>query len=339
MTAAAPCFSEAAAAEVLSRHFGVAGVVTPVASERDQNFHVAATSGQQFVLKIANSAEDRGVTDLQNKALRHIGQSDPDFSVPRLYPALNGDDSISAVADDAREHVVRVLSWLEGASLQHATGAHEVAAPLGRCLARLDLALQDFEHPSSDYSLLWDIKRASSLAGLLDNIGDASLRNTCAGLLQRFTKTIEPALRELRWQVIHNDLNPSNVLVAADDAKVLAGVIDFGDVVRSPLIADVAVATAYLCHATDEPFSDVIQFLAAYTQDLPLLQQEVELLGDLILMRKVLTVLIANWRAARYPDNRDYILRNEAKARATIMRIDALSRQSVAELFLNACNN
>lgn len=323
----------------LYRHFGIEGSFEAVDSERDQNFHVTADSGEHYVLKFANSAEDPAVTDLQSQALLHIEQTDRDFPVPRLCRTLDGELSALAIADDGREHAVRVLSWLKGTPLRFLAGTNNVAAPLGHCLARLDRALRGFEHPSDDYSLLWDIKRAGSLSGLLDNIGDTDLRKTCARQLQRFDTSIAPALNDLRWQFIHNDFNPGNVLMETGSANALAGVIDFGDAVRSPLIIDVAVAAAYLCHADDDPFVDVIQFLAAYTSQLPLLEREIGVLCDLILMRNVLTILITNWRAARFPDNRVYILRSENKARNTIARIDALSRKSVAERFLDACKS
>jgi Ser/Thr protein kinase RdoA (MazF antagonist) len=339
LTTAAPRFSVTSAAAALYRHFGIEGSVEAVDSERDQNFHVIADSGEHHVLKFANSAEDPGVTDLQSQALLHIQNTDPDFPVPRLRRTLDGELSALAIADDGREHVVRVLSWLDGTPLRFIAGAQDVAAPLGHCLSRLDRALRGFEHPSEDYSLLWDIKRASGLTSLLDNIADADLRETCARQLLRFDTSIAPALNELRWQFIHNDFNPGNVLMETGSANALAGVIDFGDAVLSPLIIDVAVAAAYLCHADDDPFVDVVQFLAAYTANFPLLPQEIEVLCDLILMRNVLTILITNWRAARFPENRAYILRSEDKARNTVARIDALSRKSVAEQFLNACKS
>jgi len=339
LSEAAPRFSAAAAKTALLQHFGIDGTLETIDSERDQNFHVSAACGEQFVFKVANSAEDAGVTDLQSQALRHIEQTDPDFPVPRLHETLDGNIAAIAIADDGREHVVRLLSWLDGTPLRFFSDAPDIAAPLGRCLARLDRALQGFDHDSDGYRQLWDIKQSGSLASLLDNINDGSLRDTCAGLLARFETSVGPALEDMRWQFIHNDLNPGNVLVKSDSANTLAGVIDFGDAVRSPLVIDVAVATAYLCRAEDDPFADVVQFLAAYTTDLPLQQQEIEVLCDLILMRNVLTILIANWRAARFPENRTYILRSEEKARNTITRIDALSRQSVVERFFDACNS
>jgi Ser/Thr protein kinase RdoA (MazF antagonist) len=40
----------------------------------------------------------------------------------------------------------------------------------------------------------------------------------------------------LRRQVIHSDLHGDNVLTVSDDENRIAGVIDFGDMVRAPLI-------------------------------------------------------------------------------------------------------
>ena len=43
---------------------------------------------------------------------------------------------------------------------------------------------------------------------------------------------------------------------------------------------------------------------------LPLQAAELDILFDLIATRMVLTVAITGWRAARYPENAAYILRN-----------------------------
>ena len=46
----------------------------------------------------------------------------------------------------------------------------------------------------------------------------------------------------LRAQVVHNDLAPTNVLV--DDRLAVTGIIDFGDLTRTALICDLAIAAA-----------------------------------------------------------------------------------------------
>ena len=338
LTTPAPSLSELAATELLQQHYGFDCELKPLVSERDQNFLVTEVDGRQFVLKIANSAEDPAVTDFQNAALQHVAHADSDFPVPRVIATGSGDTTVVATAADGRRHTVRLLSWLEGTPMRFAESANSVAAPLGACLARLGMALREFEHPASRYNLLWDLKRAGGLVELLDHVTDASLRAICANRLAQFRNHVAPQLGRLRSQVIYNDLNPSNVLVSQENPDMLAGVIDFGDMVRSPLVVDAAVAAAYLCSDDADPLADVEEFLHAYTHSVPLAEEEISLLYDLILTRHVMTVVITNWRAAKYPQNRDYILRNEPTARATINGIARMSENGVTERFMKACN-
>jgi Ser/Thr protein kinase RdoA (MazF antagonist) len=117
----------------------------------------------------------------------------------------------------------------------------------------------------------------------------------------------------------------------------VSGIIDFGDLVFSALVNDVAVASAYLCRIDDDPFADVVEFLAAYTESLPLVDEEIELLPELVLARHLTTVMITHWRSAMYPDNRDYILRSEKRARRMLETIAGHPAEETARRFRRAC--
>lgn len=325
-TTPVPAIGTEEATRVLREHFGLSGNLEPLSSERDLNYVLTADSGQKFVLKFANSAEDPKVTDFQTSVFRHVAETTPAFPLPRLVRSRGGKDIVTHEAADGREHLVRVLTWLEGTPLQCAKRAPGSAATLGRCLAKLGLALESYEHPGSDYALLWDLKGAASLRTLLDRIGDSKLRALCERRLDCFDELVQPGFDALRWQVIHNDLNPSNVLVEPDNASIVTGVIDFGDLVRSPLIVDVAVACAYLLLNEGDPLKDVLAFVHAYNTVRPLEERDIDVLFDLLLTRSTMTILITHWRASRYPENRDYILRNEPVARRMLARMSKVSR-------------
>ena len=332
-----PEFSEAAAAQILRDQYGISGSLKILISERDQNFLVEQKSAESFVFKIASSAEAPGVTDFQMAALLHIEAKDPNLMVPRVIPTLSDNMDIAIVGDDGREHIARVLSWLDGIPLRYAEPKPDNAVDLGSFLARLGAALADFEHPSADHVLLWDLSHAGHLAELLGKIESETLQENCRQRLTRFERFVEPALNNLRSQVIYNDLNSSNVLVDPNDPETITGIIDFGDMVKSPLVIDVAVAAAYLSEEGDAPLSSIVKFLSGYSRIRPLQQEEVELLYDLILTRNVMTIVITNWRAAQHPENRDYILRNEPRARSTIDALTGLGRSKVTDVFLKAC--
>ncbi|MDH3545581.1 MAG: phosphotransferase [Gammaproteobacteria bacterium] len=338
LTVPPPALSGDDAADILSDHYNIAGKLRPLTSERDQNFVVATASGEQFVLKISNSAEVAAVTDLQTAALLHIAETMPELPVPRLVHTVNGDSILTIVAADRRPHRVRVLTWLDGVPIRRAEWAPECAATLGTCLARLGHALRNFEHAAADYALLWDLKRAVLLRDLLEYVGDTALRALCERRLDVFETRVLPKLDDVRWQVIHNDLNPSNVLVDAQDARMIKGIIDFGDIVRSPLIVDIAVAAAYLMRDKDDVLEDVLAFVAAYCEVEPLEPAEIDLLFDLILTRSAMTILITHWRVMRYPENREYIVRSETGARKMLERMSGVFTQDVTARLRDACD-
>jgi len=61
------------------------------------------------------------------------------------------------------------------------------------------------------------------------------------------------------------------------------------------------------------------------------------LLQDLILIRNVTSIVIGNWRASQYPENREYLLRSEAQVLKTIDKLAGLSPDEVADTFGRAC--
>jgi hydroxylysine kinase len=314
LTTDRPALPEARVAELLREHYGLDGELEPQDSERDQNFRLRSTSGFSCVLKIANTAEAEATTDFQVAALLHLEDSAVAGLVPQVVRTVDGGTRLRVRAEDGCVHTVRVLSWLPGILLPPDALSRGALYGMGETLATLGKALAGFEHPASEYPLLWDIKQAAGLRGLLDTVIDPALREILECHLDTFLSKAQPRLAALRWQVIHNDLNPGNVLFREDDHDEIAGIIDFGDMMRSPLVIDVAVGCAYLCRRDDGSLSDMLEFLRGYVAVTPLTQEEFELLPYLVTIRNVTTVVISHWRASMYPENRAYILRSADRA-------------------------
>ena len=314
LTTDRPALPECRLAALLLEHYGLVGVLVPQDSERDQNFLLRSASGDDYVVKVTNVAEAKAVTNFQIAALLHLENSQVAGLVPKVVRTTNGDTRLQTTAEGGRIHTVRVLTWLPGI-LRRPDDINPVALyRMGETLALLGQALRDFEHPASDYPLLWDIKQAQRLRCLLDTVSDLVLCDVLRKHLETFATDVKPRLPGLRWQVIHNDLNPGNVLFDAHDDRAIAGIIDFGDMIHSPLVIDVAVACAYLCRRDDGSLADLLEFLRGYTAVTPLTKDEFELLPYLVTMRNVTTVVISHWRASMYPDNRAYILRSADRA-------------------------
>ena len=312
---------------LLARHYGLAGSLTRLTSERDLNLHLVA-GAQGYVVKFANRAEPRAVTDFQTAALLHLeGNGLP---VPRVVRTRSG-----ATAVETAQGLMRVLTYLEGRPMHSAPASSARRRAMGEMAARISLGLQGFAHAGADHVLQWDIRQASALRPLLAHVPQ-DIAALCTATLDRFDAEVAPHLAMCRWQVVHNDLNPHNVLVDAENPDQIAGILDFGDMVRTPLVCDLGVAASYQVDPS-AALDSLVDFTAAYHRVLPLTPVELALVPDLTAARMLTTICITSWRAARYPENSAYILRNYPSARVGLLALAALSRADLLTALTAAC--
>jgi hypothetical protein len=318
---------------LLSHHWGLTGRLTPLTSERDLNHRLAAAEGR-FTVKLSNPAEPAAMTDFQSRAFLQVAARDPGLPVPRLLPPRGA--GAGALWLDLPEGRLRVFTWSEGTVLAATPRTPAQARAAGQALARLTLALQGFVHPAADHVILWDIRQVPRLAALLPGLADAALRAEAEAFVLDFEGRLAPVLGRLPVQVCHADFNPHNLLADPADPDRIAGILDFGDMVRTPRICDLAVAASYQIADAARPLDTLVPFLQGYAGRLPLAADEVALLYDLILARIFTTLLITGWRAARYPENAAYILRNVPSARAGLDALQALGRERALQAFSDA---
>ena len=316
LTTAPPTLTLDQAAALARSHFGITGSLTRLTSERDLNYRLT-TQTAQYVLKLANPAEPAAVTRFQTAALLHLEPTS--LPVPRVIRTGTG------ATEAATPHgILRLLTWLEGLPQYAAPRTAAQRQNLGTTAARLTLGLHGFHHPAAAHVLQWDIKHAAALRPLLPHVPDA-IRPLAIATLDRFDRDIAPHIPALRTQVVHNDLNPHNVLVNPADTDAIAGILDFGDMVQTPLICDAAVAACYQIDPAN-PWQSLLDFARAYHATLPLTPLEIRLLPDLVATRMLTSLTIASARVALYPDNAPYILRNYQGAQDGLTALSNLPR-------------
>lgn len=323
--------------QLIRSHYGLTGTLAKLASERDENYLITLADGTRRLFKLTHVLEDPALVDFQTRALEHLARVAPELPVPRVLPSLSGDVETGVLGSDGRRRRARMFSFLAGTPLSGFPRSAAQAGALGVLAARLDAALASFHHPAAGHEFLWDIQHALCTRELLTHTGAAADRDLCERTLDRFERGLARELGGLRRQVIHNDLNPHNLLVDPANPDELTGIIDFGDMVLAPLIDEVAVASAYLLTASPGALGTVPEFVAAYHSILPLESAEIAALPQLIELRHAITILITNWRASRYPDNRDYILRNHHHAVAGLQKLSLLPESAAHERLLGAC--
>ena len=141
LTTLPPALAPDVIAVIVRNLYGLAGTLTPLDSERDQNFRVTEDDGTSWVLKIANQAEDSAALAFQAALLRHVQAVDPDLPLPHLRPTLGGDDLGKGGSRGGPEHLVRLVSWLPGQLYSGCRKTADLHDSLGESLGRLDRAL------------------------------------------------------------------------------------------------------------------------------------------------------------------------------------------------------
>jgi Ser/Thr protein kinase RdoA (MazF antagonist) len=122
---------------------------------------------------------------------------------------------------------------------------------------------------------------------------------------------------DLRRSVIHGDANDYNVLV---DRDRVVGVIDFGDMVYSWTIGNLAVALAYVVLGKDKPFAAAQHVVDGYTQEFPLFTEEREVLWKLVRLRLAMSVCLAAYQLRQRPDN-EYLRISQRAIETTLPRL------------------
>jgi Ser/Thr protein kinase RdoA (MazF antagonist) len=285
-----PRFKNEAAVKIAAESFGIQATARPLSSERDQNFLLTNSADEKFVLKIANALESREFLEAQNAALNHVGKR-VDFC-QSLVRGVAGDEIVTV-----EDYFVRMVRYLPGVPLAEIhSQPSELLRDLGRKLGQLAQALKDFDHPAVHRDFHWDLSNGSQIideyAPLIEN---ARLRE----VVLRCRVDFDPPLPR---SVIHGDANDYNVLVDPEGMTV-SGLLDFGDMVYSYTAGDLAIAVAYVVLDKANPHAAANEVIKGYTSEFALLDEELEAVWPLALLRLAVSACMAAYQQRQQPEN------------------------------------
>ena len=335
----APRLDEAEATRLARTLYGVEVSARPLPSERDQNFYLKDTASGEFVLKIANATETLEILDFQNKAMEHLAAHSSALAVPSVRKTLQGESIARVVGADGQTHFVRLLSYLPGRVLA-ASRPHndDLLQSLGRQVAEMDRAFRGFSHPAMHRDFPWDLKSALWIRKQLPRFSDSRKRSIVERFLDRFEEKVLPRKSALASAVIHNDWNDYNVLVSlpGDGERRVIGAVDFGDMVHSFVIGDLAVAATYVMLDKPDPIAAAAAAVTGYHQALPLNEIELSVLYELICARLCLSVTMSACQHEAAPDN-EYLRISERQAWALLHQLSQIDPHWPHYVFRDAC--
>ncbi len=341
----APRFNEQDAVRIALELFDLEVSARQLPSERDQNFRLTAAGGKDYVLKLANATESREVLDFQNQAMIHLAGKRHLFAgsmavVPDVLSTTTGEQMSTIKGADGVTHFVRLLTYLPGKPLA-LVKPHDadLLASLGRFFGTIDRALLDFDHPATHRDFHWDLSNAGRTIQIyLKHIKALENHHLVEGFLERFRAETEPQLDELRSGIIHNDANDYNVLVEPEGRwrNTVTGVIDFGDMVYTRIVNEIAIACAYAMLDKADPLAAAGRVTAGYHRAFPLTEQELAVLLDLICMRLCMSVCHCANQSRHEPDN-EYLRISEKPAWDLLNKLATIHPRLACCTFRDAC--
>lgn len=331
-----PSFDPSEAERIAYQSFGLTGCAHPLDGERDQNFRIDTDTGR-FVLKIAHPDVRRDFLALENKVIR-IASEVREFDSPRIVNSLEGKSIVNA-SSGSSECAVRCLTYVEGVPLATCDPhTPDLLMSIGHALGQLDLSLATLGDPSeAKRNIKWDLARAPEIvAGTLPKIRDESRRKLLEHFLGLYNQIADRVSR-LSKSVIQNDANDYNILVdASADTKPSIGLIDYGDLVYSATVNELAICCAYIMLGKQNPLEAAKALIRGYNERRELSASELSCLFPLTCMRLAQSVCISVEQTLLRPGDA-YLAISERRAWQMLERLSTFGADNVHAEFLRAC--
>ncbi len=295
------------------------------------NYRVTSTQGQ-FVLK-AYQQNQRiiEVIKAENEVLKDLEDNS------NRYPKVIANSATESLTfDNAHpDQCFRLLTYVTG------TFWGDIEQPSATLLRSYGRFLGQIDHQLSKLNpvairakrMVWDLDHFLLNEPLIEFIDCPHERKLVDYFFLQYKEHVLSQLPILRKSLIHNDANDWNVLTK--DGEV-SGIIDFGDMVYSSLINELAVGLAYVLMDIDDPIGSAVHVIQAYHLIIPLKESELDLIYYLIAARLCTSVCNSAKTKREKPDS-DYITISERPAWDLLGRWISISPYRASEAFRKAC--
>ena len=319
--------------------YGLTATAKSLPGEHDDNFHLSAQDGWEFVLKVMHPAREHPFIDMQCQALRYLESRIGNIPLPRVAPAQSGRFFTEITAPDGTSRLVWMLTFVPGTVLANVRPhSDELLHSLGHLLGTIDSALLGFQHPAAKRELKWDLSAAGWIQNHLHEISHAPGRALVEKFLALYETEIVPMLPRLARSIIHGDANDHNVLVSEpwSSPRKATSVIDFGDMHYGITVSEVAIAAAYAMLGKKDVLRAAACVFAGYYREFPLQERDIACLYALIGMR--LAVSVTNSAHRKTVKSGDpYVTVSEAPAWEALERLSDVHPRFAHYTFREAC--
>jgi 4-aminobutyrate aminotransferase-like enzyme/Ser/Thr protein kinase RdoA (MazF antagonist) len=326
-------FTEGYIKELCLQHYQLDVEAKALNGYDELNFLLKDKSGQQYILKVATDEHGYHFLDAQVKIINHLSESEVSNKFQHYLLNIEGKELITLLIN-GKNYYLRILSFLEGVFWVDANERTDALhMDLGNFLGQMDKALQNFSHPAMHRHYTWDISTAMDANAKIKCIQHHERRRMAGYFLLQFEMEVLPVLSSLRHAYAHNDANDYNLLVQGD---IVSGLIDFGDMVYTALINNVAVACTYAMLNNNDTLHSASLVVKSYHAVYPLSSEEVDILYYLIAARLCISVTQSAYNASQDSSNEHHFI-TEKPAWDLLYQLIRINPIKAQDTFRKAC--
>lgn len=280
--------------EILSHYFPTGSWITSLGQSGANNTtRFVRVQDEQFVLRIYETHQDEHKVNYEHTILLALSELPLPFSIPRPVPTRDG-NTIVRTKDGKLAGLFRFLNG-DNPALEEMTEIHSfgrIAGHLSNSLAKVQIK----QLPA--YRPYYEIESAHPNCPLPKILNfcinpprefseQASALLVISEQLVSFMKQV-PMLRQLPHQLVHGDLNASNILVNQDG--MVSAILDFEFVTHDLRVMELAVCLSDFIHPSNDEtltWAKIEAFLSGYGKSLKLTEAEIKAVPVLIQLRSL----------------------------------------------------
>lgn len=263
------------------------------ASGMNNTTRFLTAQGQRYVLRIYETHQDASKVKYEHSILLALQEVSLPFRIPKPVRSLEGDTILRL--EDGK--LAALFYFIEGInpSFDKLTQLQSFGRTTGQltcALEKISLDLAPVYRPYYEIENTHPLCPPQAVIDFCTNPPPEFVEQGSALLFigQQFSRFQEvvPKLKQLPHQLVHGDLNASNVLVDAEG--MISAVLDFEFITRDLRVMELAVCLSDLITAVNEEdllWAKVEAFLAGYGSVLKLTLDEINAIPYLVQLRRL----------------------------------------------------
>lgn len=280
--------------EILAQYFPAGSWETRVGQSGANNTtRFVRVDDEQYVLRVYETHQDVDKVKYEHAILVALAEMPLPFSIPNPIRSMDG-KTIIRTRDGKIASIFRYLDGVNPA-LDELAEIHSYGRTTGLLSASL-AHVQIQQRPA--YRPYYEIESTHPSCSIQDIINFCKnppiefleQAKDLLGIYEQLTSFLEqvPTLRKLPHQLVHGDLNASNILV--DDDGTVSAVLDFEFVTNDLRVMELAVCLSDFIQPNKEEtitWAKIHSFLSGFGQSLKLTENEIEAVPILIQLRSL----------------------------------------------------